>query len=989
MKKLLLLLALLATRAYGQVTFPVNGPQHIVSEYFALTHITLFTDHQTRTENATLVVKDGKIVAAGAGIAIPKEARVIDLKGRYVYPAFIDLYSAYGVSLPQEKKSTNTFQQFLTSKNGAYDWNESIRAEMDAATLFVADDFKAKALREAGFGAVLTGLQDGICRGTSALVFTGSGKEHELIIREKAGAGFSFNKGTSNQDYPSSLMGSIALVRQTYYDARWYKTQDREKNLSLEAFNKLTELPAVFAVNDKLSVLRADKIAKEFGTTYIIKGAGDEYQRAEEIVALHVPLIIPVNFPKAYDVDDPFDAAYVSTADMKHWEMAPANAALLHQKQQAFAITMSGCENAGEFLKNLRKAVQYGLDEKVALQALTETPAKMIKAEKELGMLKKGMYANFIVCSGNLFDKETMLLETWSKGKKYLINESRELKVQGSYSVQLKGFEGYRLKIEGELNRPSASFTGKDTIKASYSEQGDLLHISFIPDKKTESIIRVNAWVAQKDTNVFPYQVKRLEGKAVLPDGTLEHFSALWVDSIRPNARNKADSTKAISYGEVVYPFTDFGWKTAPVQETVVFKNATVWSNEADGILKETDVAIRNGKIVAVGKGLSTKDAKVIDATGKHLTNGIIDEHSHIAITNGVNECTQAVTAEVRVGDVVYSEDINIYRQLAGGVTSAQLLHGSCNPIGGQSALIKLRWGALPEKMKIEGADGFIKFALGENVKQSNWDRITSRYPQTRMGVEQMMYDAFIRTKGYEEKMRSGPHTRKDLELDALSEVLHGKRFITCHSYVQSEINMLMHVADSMGFKVNTFTHILEGYKVADKMKKHPVNASTFADWWAYKYEVVEAIPYNAAIMQKVGLNVAINSDDAEMGRRLNQEAAKTIKYGNVSETDAWKMVTLNPAKMLHLDQRLGSVKAGKDADLVLWSDHPLSIYAKPEYTYVDGICYYSLEQDRQLQEATRRERQRLVQKLIQAKQNGEKTEKRVSREDENYHCED
>jgi hypothetical protein len=255
------------------------------------------------------------------------------------------------------------------------------------------------------------------------------------------------------------------------------------------------------------------------------------------------------------------------------------------------------------------------------------------------------------------------------------------------------------------------------------------------------------------------------------------------------------------------------------------------------------------------------------------------------------------------------------------------------------------------------------------------------------MGVEQVFFDAFIRAKEYEQKLTSDPNTKKDIELDALVEILHKKRFITCHSYVQSEINMLMHVADSMGFKVNTFTHILEGYKVADKMKTHGVNASTFADWWAYKFEVMEAIPYNASIMNKMGLNVAINSDDPEMGRRLNQEAAKTIKYGNVSEEDAWKMVTLNPAKMLHLDNKLGSIKIGKDADLVLWNDNPLSVYAKPEYTFVDGFCFFSLEKDKLLRDELKKERQRLIQKLISAKQNGEKVEKKVSHDEEEYHC--
>ncbi|HYG50659.1 MAG TPA: amidohydrolase family protein, partial [Flavobacteriales bacterium] len=295
--------------------------------------------------------------------------------------------------------------------------------------------------------------------------------------------------------------------------------------------------------------------------------------------------------------------------------------------------------------------------------------------------------------------------------------------------------------------------------------------------------------------------------------------------------------------------------------------------------------------------------------------------------------------------------------------------------------------------------DGFIKFALGENVKQSNWGEPTQRYPQTRMGVEQVFYDAFFRAKAYETSWKDFTDRlakskgikpeppRKDLESETLLEILHGKRFITCHSYVQSEINMLMHVADSMGFKVNTFTHILEGYKVADKMKAHGVNASSFSDWWAYKFEVYEAIPYNAAILTKVGVNTAINSDDAEMARRLNQEAAKSVKYGGMSEEDAWKMVTLNPAKMLHLDRQMGSLKAGKDADVVVWSDNPLSIYAKVEKTFVDGILYYDLERDALLDKRNTTEKLRLIKKMMEAKASGERTVKPTRKTNKQYHC--
>ncbi|MBW3546271.1 MAG: amidohydrolase family protein, partial [Bacteroidetes bacterium] len=452
---------------------------------------------------------------------------------------------------------------------------------------------------------------------------------------------------------------------------------------------------------------------------------------------------------------------------------------------------------------------------------------------------------------------------------------------------------------------------------------------------------------------------------------------------------------------DIPQPFLAYG-NTKPLQtKTYLIRNATVWTNEQEGILENADVLVEGGKIRQIGKSLQASGAEVIDGTGKHLTTGIIDEHSHIAIQGGVNEASQSVTSEVRIGDVIDSEDINIYRQLAGGVTAAQLLHGSANPIGGQSGIIKLRWGKSPEEMKVEGADRYIKFALGENVKQSNWGpHYTERFPQTRMGVEQVMVDAFSRAKTYEQSWKQynglskrekakAMALRRDLELEALVAILNDELYITSHSYVQSEINMLLKVAESFGFQVNTFTHILEGYKLADKMATHGAGAATFADWWVYKMEVQEAIPYNAALMHGQGVVTAINSDDAEMARRLNQEAAKTVKYGGVSEEDAWKMVTLNPAKLLHLDGQMGSIKAGKDADLVLWNEHPLSIYAKPLKTMVDGIIYYDLEQDEQLRKELQQERARLILKMQENKESGGETKPVSVKKKHNWHCED
>jgi imidazolonepropionase-like amidohydrolase len=433
------------------------------------------------------------------------------------------------------------------------------------------------------------------------------------------------------------------------------------------------------------------------------------------------------------------------------------------------------------------------------------------------------------------------------------------------------------------------------------------------------------------------------------------------------------NSVKLIS--KVTYPFAGLGNEAIPQQETIVIKNATVWTNEKDGKMANTDVLLKAGKIAKIGKDITEAGARVIDGTGKHLTPGIIDEHSHIAAMS-INEGAQSVTSEVRVGDNMNPEDINIYRQLSGGVTTSHILHGSANTIGGQTQLIKLRWGASDDGIKFAGADPFIKFALGENVKRTTAVLGNNRFPDTRMGVEEMLTDAFDRAADYQKALKANPNSRRDLELEAISNIMNNKLFITCHSYVQTEITYAMRVIEKFknkgyDFKVNTFTHILEGYKVADKMKAHGASAATFSDWFNYKTEVQDATGYNAAIMQRVGVNTIINSDDAEMARRLNQEAGKIVKYGGVSEDEAFKMVTLNPAKALHIDNKVGSIKVGKDADVVLWTDNPLSIYAKSLYTIVDGTVFFDRTKDAEKSKAVATERAKLIQKMLGEKRAG------------------
>ncbi len=430
---------------------------------------------------------------------------------------------------------------------------------------------------------------------------------------------------------------------------------------------------------------------------------------------------------------------------------------------------------------------------------------------------------------------------------------------------------------------------------------------------------------------------------------------------------SKAEAEKLVI--EVMRPLGAYGLTAPPVaKDFVMFRGATVWTSGPEGIIEGGDVLVKGGKIDQVGKGLAIPEGcEVIDVTGKHISPGLIDCHSHMATDGGVNESGETITAEVRIGDFIDNTDISIYRQLAGGLTSANILHGSANPIGGQNQVIKLRWGASMEEMRFAGAPKGIKFALGENVK-----RTRGRYPDTRMGVEQIIRDQFLAAKeyaaahrAYRDGNRKGLPPRIDLQLAALAEILEGARWVHCHSYRQDEIVALLDVLDEFGVKIGSLQHILEGYKVADRIKAHGGTASSFSDWWAYKFEVYDAIPYNGAIMHNQGIVVSFNSDDAELARHMNTEAGKGVKYGGVSPEEALKFVTLNPAKQLRIDDRVGSIEVGKDADLVIWSGSPLSTLTRCEQTWVDGRCYFSLEKDAELRARDAKLHASLVQKAI------------------------
>lgn len=987
-------ITLLAASLLFAQTTPELGIRSKTPTVKAFTNARIVVSPERTIEGGTMVIADGRIIAVGANVTIPEGATVYDLSGKTVYPGFIEPFGDYGVPKAERDRSRSRGPQYQTERQGANAWNGAIHAEQNWVAEFKPDKKAAEELLELGFTVVQTGRHDGVFRGRPVVVTLGEGLPNALILKRQGRHWLSFDKGTSSQDYPSSLMGSIALVRQTLLDADWYTrarraydnapSQERpEINRALAALTTVTNEGILFETSDEQSLLRADRIAKEFSMPIIHVGSGYEYARLDEIKKTGASIILPINFPKKPEIKTVGDEYNVSLGTLRHWETAPSNPARLQDAGIPFALTTNGLKKKDALHKHIRTAIKRGLREQTALAALTTTPAQLAGVADMVGTLETGKLANFIIADGNIFDKKTNLYSVWVSGDKtYEKINLDQADFRGTYSLSEtwvgddhRSEDGsMQLKLKGDLTDLKGEFV-KDSVIVKLSD------ISVGVDQLR--------WSAALDTfgvdGVARYQARlegdRLEGTATLGSGFTFNFAYERVaDTVSQNDGEKEikKSGSDSIYAHLTYPNKAFGIESKPPVQTVLVQNATLWTSEDDGVLENTDILFEDGKIKQIGTDLSAPSgAVIIDGTGKHVTPGIIDEHSHIAISRGVNEGTHAVTSEVRIGDVVNPDDISIYRALSGGVTMARLLHGSANPIGGQAQVIKLRWGSSAEEMKFRAAPPSIKFALGENVKQSNWgERFTTRYPQSRMGVETIIKDAFQAAVEYEQKwadynqLSRGDKEktvppRKDLMLDALVQIKNSEMWITCHSYHQTEILMMMRLAEEFGFRVGTFTHILEGYKVADEMAAHGAAAGAFSDWWAYKFEVYDAIPYNPCLMYNRGVVTSVNSDSQELMRHLNHEAAKSVMYCGMSEEDAMKMVTLNPAIQLKVQDRVGSLKVGKDADFVIWSGHPLSIYSKCEQTWIDGRRYFDLDDDAQRQAMLATEKNALVQKVL------------------------
>ena len=923
---------------------------------WALTNATVHASPGKTIEDGTVVMRDGIITAVGAKVKIPKQATIIDMDGKHIYAGFIESW----LDVKTIKKDTSL----------QANWNSNMRAYLKGANLFHPKEKNLKELHGLGFTTAHVTPKGGIFQGSSGLVQLG--QKPKVLSNNVAQVVEYAAGGWGAKEYPTSLLGAIAFIRQGFLDADWYSKSQGilakypDGNEPIQADRSLEELsiakrnkqPFVFRTGNELYIDRSSNIADEFELDLWIMGNGYEYRRIEEMPASF--MIIPLNFPAKPEVADPQNALQYSTEQLKHWDMAPDNAAKLADAGFQFALTSAKLKDKKDFRKNLSRAVNRGLNESAALAALTTNPAKEFGQAKRLGKVAPGFIANLVVTNGNYFDKKSKVQSVWIDGNEYEVAPDPLVDAVGDWTLK-EGSNSWKLSVKADGG--SLNLDEKKLELANYKLDQDRISFSVNADTKL-----------QKDVTRFKGTIAggKATGYVFYPDGSSSGWIAV-LDSVKIE-KGKKSKKESASNLSLVFPEGAYGLdEDVPSPKTILINDATIWTSGEKGVLKEYDILIQDGKVkkIAINISLPRGNALIIDGTGKHVTPGLIDAHSHMA-GESINEGFQNVTAEVRMRDVIEPNDVAMYRALAGGLTTINLLHGSANPIGGQNVVMKLRWGSFSDDLIFKPAPQGIKFALGENVKRV---RSYGRYPESRMGVEQVIRDAFMAARDYKKSWdiynkdaklkRSAIPPRRDLELDAMVEIMEGKRLVHSHSYRQDEILMLTRIAEDYGFTMATFQHVLEGYKVAERLAEHGAGASTFSDWWAYKYEVVDAIPYNGTLMTNAGVTVSFNSDSDELARRMNLEAAKAVKYGGLDEAEALKMVTINPAKQLKIDRHVGSLEVGKDADFTIWSGHPLSSYTICEQTWIEGKQYFSLEQDQYFRQRDAKLRNDLIQKIL------------------------
>lgn len=881
---------------------PVAQPRALQPRAFAIVNARVVTEPGKAIPKATVVIRDGLIEAVAPDVPAPADAIAIPGDGLTIYPGFVDACGHWGYdpSLRRSEVGPTAPEDFASEALAATkaDNRKGLTPEFAVNAALKVDDEQASGWRQAGFTAHLIAPTADILAGQSALISLSGDAPRDAILRAPVAlhAALKTNFG-SGEGYPRSLMGVFAHLRQTLIDAGYYQRRHAAFETggrvgrrppydpSLEALLPALEgkLPVAFDADGRDGIHRALDFAAEFRLKPVIVGGRDAWKLADRLKAERVPVVLRVDFsePDAEREKDLPRRVQDERRRLRFEELE--NAKKLHEAGVPIGFATSGLSGDRpweKFQANLRKVIEAGLPADAALSALTAVPAKLLGVDQQLGLIAAGRPAHLLVMTGEFQKADTKMRMVFADGVRFEIDSARDQ--------------------AAETDRP----------------RGDSLQ--------------------SRDSSSEPER-----GRS---------------GSRRPGGRGRGDTSSAV---ERPTPFvgpptwedanTEIDADRTPSLRTggnVLIRGATVLT-VANGTQPNADILVRHGKIAVVGPNLSPDPGMAaIDAAGMFVMPGIVDTHCHFASTGGLNEFSLSVVPEVRVRDVIEGEDVQIYRSLAGGVTTARILHGSANCVGGQDAVLKMKYGRPGRELIVTGGPRGVKFALGENVKRTD-----GRFPNTRLGVEAVLVRAFTEAQeyrktweAYDAAKRDGKPTaepRRDLRLEALADILKGELRVHCHCYRADEILMLLRVADRFGFKIKSLQHVLEGYKIAPEIAAHGASCSLFADWWAYKIEAFDAIPFAAALLNEAGASVCMKSDDTELMRHLFQEASKCVKYGGMPEADALKTITLNAAKQLGLEKRIGTIEVGKDADLVIFNGHPLNTFARPEMTLIEGEVYF------------------------------------------------
>ncbi|MFQ5491396.1 MAG: amidohydrolase family protein [Phycisphaerae bacterium] len=897
----------------GWASWPVSAGEG--DDPLAVTHVTIVTGDGRVIPDGTILMEKGRITAVGADVVVPAYAEVIDAAGHFAYPGFIDAHSHLGVpKKPRtEVERRRVEDEVGDAKQGPFTRTRAanrrgIRPELRVDDVFAPVEWAVAKHRRIGFAAALIAPRPEIQAGTSSLMNLTGGPMRRAIVLRDAGqhAGF---KATEPGGYPGALLGAIAQFRQVMYDAGHYAAlgryaqrhpQSTDRPAADRALDALQgvlrgHVPLVFHADTEAEIHRALDLAEEFTVNVMISGGAEAWRVADRLAFERVPVIVSLEFPEEPEYGKkPAEGEPTSqptTQPVKKSKLIYEPLKLRQERRRLW----------DERVTNAIRLQEAGVLIAFSTQAM-EKPAQALKNVRrimERGLSEEAAMAALSANPAKMFGLERRM-GTLAPGQAAHVTILDKRLVDAKGKVKWVVVAGRKFEI-----RPGEGKGGTAGAKAGQLAAGE--------KGPSPSKGEVEPPVAEQPSSAPAFLVDK-----------------------EPTWRCEIEADR-------VPPLRTDG--------QVFIKDATIIPVTGPTLARGS-ILVRDGKIAAIGESLSVPaDVAVIEGEGLYVVPGFVDAHAHIS-ADSINEGALAISAETRIADVLRSRSVSMYRALAGGTTSALILHGSANPIGGQSQVIKMKYGRPVREMILQEAPATIKFALGENVTQANWgQKQGQRFPDTRMGVEATLRRAFTAAEYYALRRqqvadalaggRDLAPLRRDLRLDALVEVLEGRRNVHCHCYRADEILRLIDVAEDFGFRIACLQHVLEGYRVAPEIARHGCGASTFSNHWAYKVEAYDAIPHNAAFLTDYGICASINSDSASLMRFLNQEAAKSIRWGGLDELQTLRLVTINPARQLGIADQVGSIEVGKDADLAIFNGHPLNSLSRCRWTLIDGEVYF------------------------------------------------